>query len=166
MPRPYDVDMDGKDEQRQAKRRLRELLKAAGYAPRPAYAGFQIDLTGEYRSWQFQVVLMDGWLSVYASVMRVPQTPTMRAKLLESLLVLNAEIALVKFTKVCDTVAVELQYREEHLDPAVVRNLVCLIQSLCEEHYPALFRIVSGEENLVKLEEAFQRPSLRGGPEP
>jgi hypothetical protein len=62
----------------------------------------------------------------------------------------NQTMSLTKFVK-SSALYLELEYRDEHIDPEVVKNIFGLIHSNAEEYYPRLFRIVSGDAVLDSL---------------
>jgi hypothetical protein len=76
----------------------------------------------------------------------------MLARLLEWAMQTNRTIALAKFRLFGQNIALELDYRAEHVDEAVLANLVSLVHSLAEVTYPKVFRIVKGGRRLGTLD--------------
>ncbi len=97
--------------------------------------------------------------------MDLPPAGIVRSKLFERVAELNDSLTVLKFVKSSDVLTLDMQYRKEHVDAPVLRNLVGMVYSACEERYPQLFRIVTGDETLASLESAFQRKALTGGNE-
>jgi len=97
--------------------------------------------------------------------MALPEPAGLKATLTDRLLELNDSMSVAKFTKSGSTVTLDLEYREEHVDAAVLGNLLGLLQTLAEQHYPELFRIAAGDATLTTLQEAFERSSQGAGSE-
>jgi hypothetical protein len=108
--------------------------------------------TGRTRDWSFYVNLTNGWLHVHTYVCEIPQAANLRAELLDAAMVANQRMSLTKLVKT-DSLVLELEYREEHVDAEVLGNLLGLALSNAEEYYPRLFRIVSGDAVLESLAE-------------
>ena len=65
---------------------------------------------------------------------------------------MNRQMPLSKFISSSGLV-LEIDYRADHLDADVLGNLIGLLHANAETHYPKIFRIVSGDETLEKLEQ-------------
>lgn len=155
-----------KEEARENRRALKSLLDSAGYHYRRAGEySYEIPFGGKYRHWEIQMHLHNGWLAFNVYFMDLPQAGTVRSQLFERVAGLNDSLIVMKFVKSSDVLTLDIQYRKEHVDAPVLRNLVGMVYSACEEHYPQLFRIVAGDETLASLESAFQRKALTGGNE-
>ncbi len=133
--------------------RLKSLLKAAGLK------SFRLDATrralmyfGRTREWVIIVRLDDQWLHAYTVFCDVPREAGLRARLFEATLKANAAGMLAKFGLTSQLI-LELEYRAEHLEPSVLGNLIGFLHTMAEEHYPKIFRIVSGDETLDALAE-------------
>ncbi len=158
--------MDDKDSARNDRRKLKALLDANQYVgARFGERGYDLPFSGRLRDWHVRCHLRNNWLALTTFVMAVPEAESLRAKLACRMLELNDTMSVAKFTKSGETLTLDLEYREEHLDPGVFHNLVGLLHSLAEEHYPELFRIAAGDATLATLEHAFERSSLRAGTE-
>jgi hypothetical protein len=59
-------------------------------------------------------------------------------------------MSLTKFVK-GSSLVLEMEYRAEHINAEVMRNLFALRLSNAEEYYPRLFRVVSGDAVLESL---------------
>ncbi len=153
-----------KEEARQNRRALKSLLDSAGYHTRRAGEySYEIAFGGKYRHWEIQTHLHNGWLGFRVYFMDLPQPGALRSKLFERVAELNDDLTVLKFVKSGDILALDMQYRKEHIDAEVLRNVVGMVYAACEEHYPQLFRIVAGDETLSSLESAFQRRAITGG---
>jgi len=148
------------------RRKLKRLLEANQYiVQRFGPNGYAIPFGGRLRDWHVRAHINNGWLALTTYVMALPEPANLRAALTERLLELNDVMSVAKFTKAGDTVTLDLEYREEHVDAAVLGNLLSLFQALAEEHYPELFRIAAGDATLATLQQAYQRSSLAAGTE-
>ncbi len=145
------------EEQRQRLRRLKSLATGAGFSVRRYSSGYELSFHGKYRDFDVRCVLGGGWLHMSVYILQLPPAGVTRSKLLEHAAELNLAIPLAKFTKSDDVLRLDLEYRDEHVDSPVFENLTNLLRQLAEEHYPEIFRIVSGQEALQSLEAAFQR---------
>jgi hypothetical protein len=63
----------------------------------------------------------------------------------------NAAMTLTKFVA-GPGLCLDIDYRAEHLDAAVLANLISHLHWVAEEQYAKVFRIVSGDETLRELE--------------
>jgi hypothetical protein len=75
----------------------------------------------------------------------------MLARLLEWAMQTNHTIALAKVRLFGQNIALELDYRAEHVDEAVLANLVSLVHSLAEVTYPKVLAIVGAPYGLAAL---------------
>ena len=153
--------MDEKEEGRNNRRTLKALLDAAGYtSKRIAETAYEVTFGGNYRDWDVRLAVANGWLAFTIYFFALPPIGSIRTALYERVLELNDVLSASKFTKSKETLTLDLQYRAQHADAEAIQNLIGLLIATCEEHYPELFRIVSGDETLSKLEGAFTRPSV------
>ncbi len=132
--------------------RLATLLKESNTT------SFRLDATrrivtigGRTREWSFVCNIANEWLHIYTYVCEIPAAAGLRAELLDAAMQANEPMSLAKFTKGAG-LFLELQYRDEHLDAAVLHGLLGLMLSNAEEYYPRLFRIVSGDAALNALD--------------
>lgn len=143
------------------RRALKALLDANGYrAHRISDCGYDVPFAGKFRGWHIRARIYNGWLSLSTYLMEIPAKGPQRNALLERMLELNDVMSVAKFSKTNDALSLDLEYREEHVDVPAFNGLILLMHSLCEQFYPELFRIASGDTTLESLEEAFQRPAL------
>jgi len=158
--------MSEKPEYQENRRKLRALLSRAGYTATPvAKAVFEMAFGGKFRSWHIRVGLANGWLTFHVYFMDLPTIPSVRAALFERLAEINDDISVAKFVKSGDALTLDMEYREEHVDAEVMRNLVGMLLSHCEGRYLEVLRIVTGDRALQQLEEAFNKASLPTGRE-
>jgi len=139
--------------------RLRSLLSDADLsAKQVGGAVYDVCIPAGLREWVVNVRMTEAWVSLRTFVLSVPESAPVRARLLEAALLANGRTSLTKFSLGADNaLSLELEYRQEHLDSAVLRNLVCLAVKVGEAEYPRLFRIATGESALDQLESAFNR---------
>jgi hypothetical protein len=78
--------------------------------------------------------------------------PGLRYRLFEATMRANAAMTLTKFVVGPAGLCLDIDYRAEHLDAAVLANLVVHLHRAAEEQYSKVFRIVSGDETLRELE--------------
>jgi hypothetical protein len=143
------------------RRALKALLDANGYrAHRISDCGYEVPFSGKLRDWHIRARIYNGWLSLNTYLMEIPAKGPQRSELLERMLEVNDVMNIAKFSKSQETLSLDVEYREEHVDAAAFNGLILLMHSLCEQYYPELFRIASGDSALESLEEAFQRPAL------
>ncbi len=132
--------------------RLKTLLKDAGIKSSRLDSTRRLALfRGRTRDWSFSTTLTNGWFYARAYVCEIPEAAGLRAELLDAAMVTNQSMSLTKFVK-ADALFIELDYREEHLQPGVMGNLLGLLVSNADEYYPRLFRIVTGDAVLEALE--------------
>ena len=132
--------------------RLKNLLKECGAT------SFRLDATrrvvmfgGRTREWSLVCNIANDWLHIYTCVCEIPQAGGLRSDLLDAAMQANEPMSLSKFTKGVTGLFLELQYRDEHVDAAVLQSLLGLMLTNAEEYYPRLFRIVSGDAALSAL---------------
>ena len=131
---------------------LRKLLKEAGLRSSRLDASCRLVMfTGRTRDWSFSVNLYNGWFHAHAYVCEVPVASGLRAEIFDAMMVANQKISLTKFVK-SSGLYLEFEYRLEHLDGGTVSNLFGLAVEQVEEHYPRLFRLVTGDSVLDALE--------------
>ena len=158
--------MDDETSARNDRRKLKALLDANQYVgARFGERGYDLPFSGRFRDWHVRAHFHNSWLALTTYVMALPESESLRAKLACLLLELNDAMSLAKFTKSGETLTLDLEYRQEHIDATVLRNLMSLLHALAEEHYPELFRIAAGDATLANLQAAFERPSLAPGTE-
>ncbi len=134
-------------------RRLRSLLKAADIASFRITNDLRgMSYTGRTREWLIAARLNDHWFNAYTRICSLPEEPTLRARLMEAVMDMNRQMPLAKFITSSGLV-LELDYRADHLDAEVIGNLIGLLHANAETHYPKIFRIVSGDDTLEKLEQ-------------
>jgi hypothetical protein len=134
--------------------RLKALLKEAGLKSIRLDATRRVvTFTGRTRDWTFIANIYNGWLHVYTYVCEVPDASGLRNDLLDAAMAANQTMSLTKFSKNSGLV-LELEYRDEHIDGEIVKNLFSLILANAEEYYPRMFRVVSGDAALGLLEES------------
>jgi hypothetical protein len=145
--------MEQKNPQPEASARLRSLLKEAGLV------SFRVDnlrrglsYRGRSREWLIVACLTAEWLHVYTLVCDIPEEAGLRARLFETTMRANTAMTLTKFAAPPQGLVLEIDYRAEHVDAMVLRNLLGYLHWAAEEHYPKVFRIVSGDETLKALE--------------
>ncbi len=144
--------MDSTNPQPEPTSRLKSLLKEADLK------SFRLDarlrgilFQGRSREWLLRAGLNENWLHVYTVVCGIPEEPGLRARLFETLMTTNASLTLAKFVAGPGGLVLEVDYRAEHVDAAVLRNVVSHVHWIAEEQYPKIFRIVSGDEVLREL---------------
>jgi hypothetical protein len=131
--------------------RLKTLLKEANVkSTRLDTTRRLIMYGGRTRDWTFIVNIFNGWLHVRTYVCEIPTAAGLCAELLDAAMTANYKMSLTKFVK-ADELALELEYRDEHLDATVIGSLLALALANAEEYYPRLFRIVSGDSVLHAL---------------
>lgn len=134
--------------------RLKTLLKEAGLKSTRVDASRRLVIfPGRTRDWTFFVNVYNGWLFIHTYVCEIPEVSGLRARLFEAAMTANQSMSLTKFVKSVG-LALELEYRDEHVDARVVNEIFGLIVANAEEHYPKLFRIVSGDAVLESLGES------------
>jgi hypothetical protein len=115
-----------------------------------------VNFIGRAREWALVVGLTADWLNVTTILCELPNETGMRARLLEWAMQTNRTIVLAKFGVFGQNLELEIDYRAEHVDDAVLGHLVSLLFNLAEEHYPKVFRIVNGDDVLESLERALE----------
>ncbi|HEV3154669.1 MAG TPA: hypothetical protein VGZ02_12765 [Candidatus Baltobacteraceae bacterium] len=143
------------------RRALKALINAGGFmAHRFGESGFVMPFSGRLRDWHIRANLCGGWLAMSTYVMELPDKGPTRSGLLERMLELNDVISVGKFSKHEQALHLDVEYRQEHVDASAFSGLVGLVHSVCEQYYPELVRIATGDTALQQLEVAFQRPAL------
>ena len=131
--------------------RLKTLFKEAGIKSTRLDASRRVaTFAGRTRDWSFIANLYNGWLHVQTYVCEIPGAAGLRAELLDVAMVANQTMSLTKFVK-SSALYLEVEYREEHVTPESLNNLIGLLHSNAEEYYPGLFRVVSGDAVLESL---------------
>jgi hypothetical protein len=144
--------MDATNPQPEPATQLKNLLKEAGLQScRIDAARRAMVFPGRLREWLVLARLTADWLHLYTFVCSVPDQPGLRARLFEEMMRTNAATSLTKFVAGLPGLCLEIDYRAEHLDADTLGNLVGLFIVTAEEHYPKVFRIVSGDETLREL---------------
>jgi len=134
--------------------RLKSLLKEAGLKSTRLDATRRLIIfPGRTRDWTFVANIFNGWLHVHTYVCEIPQTAGLRAELLDVAMTANQAMSLTKFSK-GESIILELEYRDEHVDGAVLGSLLSRALTNAEEYYPRLFRTVSGDGVLAALSDA------------
>jgi hypothetical protein len=87
----------------------------------------------------------------------LPKEPGMRARLLEWAMATNRTMSLAKFSSFGTNLALELDYRAQHVDAEVLGKLIGFLVSVAEERYAQIFRIINGEDVLESLERSIER---------
>jgi hypothetical protein len=150
--------MDESESSANSRRWLKRLIDANKYqAHRIGETAYEIPIRGALRDWHIRTYLRNGWLTVTAYVMEVPDSVSQRSAIMGRMMELNDAMPLAKFTKCNGSLTVDAGYREEHVGAEAFGNLVGLLHGLCEKHYPELFRIASGDAALTELQEAYER---------
>jgi hypothetical protein len=140
MPNPND---DGQ--------RLKRLIKAAGYiSVRMDAHRRAMSFNGRTREWNIIARLQNGWLNLYTLVCDLPADVGVRSRTLETMMQLNQRMLLAKFIS-APHLALELDYRADHVDAETFGNLVGNIYKNAEDHYPEIFRKVTGDDVLDAL---------------
>jgi hypothetical protein len=149
---PYDGRMNPPDSASNDPLRLDRLLKSAGYRScRIDAKSRMVNFICRTREWALAIRLTPDWLNITTLVCELPKGPGVRARLLEWVLQVNRNVSLVKFGIAGACLNLELDYRAEHIDETVLFNLIGLVQTVAEEQYPRIFRIVNGDDVLESL---------------
>jgi hypothetical protein len=154
----YDLKMDH-DADVYSDRRLRSMLTEAGMHVKHAGVGsYEVSFPSRLREWSVRVTLADVWVLLRTFVMTLPADGPRRLALLEAAMQINGRLSLAKLSVVDATsLCLELEYRSDHVDSDVLRNLVGLLVKVGDREYPQLFRIATGDTALDALESAFNR---------
>jgi len=146
----YRTDMD--TPQPDPSRRLRSLLKAAGITSFRLGDNIRGAIySGRTREWLVGTRMNEHWFNAYVRVCNLPEEPSLRTRLMDTVMDMNRQMQLTKFI-VSSGLVLELDYRAEHVDAEVLGNLILLLHANAEMHYPKIFRVVSGDETLAQLE--------------
>jgi len=160
-PQPIINDMSNGDSQ-ELESRLKGLLGEGGFNVKHAGpACYDVTFRGNLREWTVTARLTDCWIFLRSYVMRVPESAATRAALFEAALLVNGRLSLGKLSIEEDSLFLDIEYRCEHLDAIVLRNLLGLVVQVGDEEYPKLFRIAAGDMTLKALGFALtnQRPA-------
>ncbi len=132
-------------------RNLLALLETADIMSTEGMHGRRlVPFTGRYRDWSFAVSLDSDWLTIQAFVCELPDIATLKAAILEEAMMINHHIAIGKFAS-AGALSLEAEYRAEHVDAEVLSNILSLLHKTAEDHYPRLFRVMSGDATLESL---------------
>lgn len=144
--------------------RLRSLLTEADLsAKQVGGAVYDVCIPATLREWVVTVRMTETWVSLRTFVLSPPDSQVQRAAIFEAAMLANGRNSLAKFSLVDDnSLCLEIEYRQEHLDSSVLRNLVCLAVKVGEAEYPRFFRIATGGAALEDLESAFKRARTDG----
>jgi hypothetical protein len=132
--------------------RLKGLLSEGGLNVK--YVGpacYDVTFRGDLREWTVTARLTECWIFLRSYIMRVPESAAMRAALFEAALQINGRLSLGKLSIEEDSLFLDIEYRCEHLDAVVLRNLLGLVVQVGDEEYPKLFRIAAGDTTLKAL---------------
>lgn len=158
----YTIGMESKNPQSEASARLKTLLKDSGLTSYRLNAISRfVPYAGRLRGWTVVAALTPDWLHTHTFVCKIPNEPGLRARLFDSVMVGNTAMSLAKFTARPEGLVLEIDYRAEHMDAAVLANLLGYLYATAEEHYPKIFRIVSGDETLDALESNYAIAATR-----
>jgi hypothetical protein len=139
------------EQHNESPRNLIALLETADIMSTEGMHGRRlVPFTGRYRDWSFAVSLDSEWLTIQAFVCKLPDIATLKAALLEEAMAINHRIAIGKFA-LAGALSLEAEYRAEHIDAEVLSNILTLLHNTAEEHYPRLFRVMSGDATLESL---------------
>jgi hypothetical protein len=131
--------------------RLKRLIKEAGYiSVRMDAHRRTMSFTGRTREWNIVARLHNGWLNLYTLVCDLPVDIGVRTRTLETMMRLNQQMLMAKFIS-APHLALELDYRADHVDGETFSNLVGNIYKNAEEYYPEIFRKVTGDDVLEAL---------------
>lgn len=116
--------------------------------------------TSDLREWSVNVRMSEAWLMLRTFVLALPAAAPRRLALLQNIAQANASLSLAKFSLADDNaLCIDLEYRNEHVGADTLKQLIGLVVRVGDEHYPKLFRIVTGDTALDVLESAFKKPS-------
>lgn len=119
---------------------------------------FSVLFEAELRCWCIKIHVSHGWLFLGTQMMRLPKEPSVRAVTLDLMARLNFKAPAAKFSATpSDEVLLELEYRIEHVDAAVLGNLIRMLLQIAETEYARLARVVVGHPALQGLDAAFKR---------
>ena len=119
-------------------------------------ACYDVSFHGELREWTVTARLTDAWVFLRSYVMRIPDSLPIRSLLMEDALEANGRLLLGKLSIEGDALVLDIEYRAEHVDGAVLSNLLGLAVKVGDAEYPRLFRIASGDITLNALGSSFQ----------
>ena len=141
----------------EALKKLRGLLKAAGFRHHSATGGRRsISFNGQYREWVLYAFMNESWFHVYTFVCKLPPEPGLRSELLLWSMRANANQPLLKYSVTPnDDVVLEFEVRADGVTAEDVHNLVYYVQTSAEREYSAIKRVASGEARLDALASTF-----------
>jgi len=151
----------------EALKKLRGLLKTAGFTHFPSVGGRRsMNFNGQYREWMLHAFMNEAWFHVYTFVCNLPPEPGLRSELLLWLMRANAKQSLLKYSVTPnDHIVLEFEVRAESVTAEDVYNLVWHLQSTAERDYLTLQRVASGEARLDALASTFgDGATLNEGP--
>ncbi len=119
-------------------------------------ACYDVNFRGELREWTVTARLTDAWVFLRSYVMRIPDALPVRSLLMEDALEANGRLLLGKLSIEGDGLVLDIEYRAEHVDGAVLSNLLGLAVKVGDAEYPRLFRIAAGDVTLNALGSSFQ----------
>jgi hypothetical protein len=144
------------DELTELDSRLIVLLREGGFDVRHVGpACYDVTFHGELREWTVTARLTDAWIFLRSYVMRIPDALPLRSLLMKDALETNGRLLLGKLSIEGDGLVLDLEYRSEHVDGAVLSNLLGLAVKTGDAEYPRLFRIAAGDVTLSALESSF-----------
>ena len=108
--------------------------------------------TGRTRDWTLTYRLREGWFMLTSFLCALPEEPALRARLLDHAMRANARLSLVKFAANETALTLDCEYRAAHVDREVVAELTGFMLRTLNDVYPALFRIVTGDDVLAQLD--------------
>lgn len=137
--------------------RLTQLIHASGFGGYADSDGaFRIPFLDEHRSWEMLVRSCSGWITFRTPILMLPKSLGRRAAMLDAAMRLNADVAVGKYAVAYESALVlDAEYREDHVDGRVMRNLISMMSRIAADHYPRLARIAMCSEQLDALERAF-----------
>jgi hypothetical protein len=136
--------------------RLKKQLAVAGFPSfRLGPDARGIAVGGRHRDWLVAVSDADDWLHATTVVCRMPAEAGAQTRLLLHVMRLNRTLNLVKFSLSDKELSLEADYRAQHADNTVTGELLRHLTAVAEEQYPAIFRIISGDDVLKALETSF-----------
>jgi hypothetical protein len=145
-------------------RRLRTMLVEAGLrVKRVSRGAYDVTFPSELREWGVTVRMSESWVMLRTFVLALPPSGRRRQALLEASMQANANRSLIKFSLgEPNSLYIDLEYREEHVTPEVLKNLISLVVNVGDAEYPKLFRLATGDDALDALESAFKRDPSEG----
>lgn len=115
-----------------------------------------VTFPGRDREWVIEATLTPDWVHLSTAFCDVPKEAGLRGRLYEHAMQENRRMNLAKFGTVAKSLVLELDYSAEHVDARVLANLIGFAASIAQAQYPAVCRIVSGDEALEVLEASMR----------